>query len=256
MNIKSLFTVVTFSLLLAGSHGCTIIKKLSGSDIDAEQFAKAREAKISEIRLKNLERLTARLQSGNDIYNSDFNFALSRDLITKIVRQYENSSSWLDEDTPYRIKTVSVELNNGSAIASLAIQAYNKFYKVNVNLVMDCLISVEPSGSDLEIKIEPFNISPNVKAGWTPEIFEEIIGDIIKLNLADIGNKLPPLKIPLDIENNFEIKGDDIVVKDKINLLINNPSRTINFKLRLQDVLIFSEAVFLSLNIDKVGVSK
>jgi len=235
-------------------NGCFIAKKIAGADIDAEQFARAREAKMYEIRSVSSGNLARRIAKGDSFDNADITFYLSEDFLNKIAAGYNEASGWLDGSTPYLIKKVDIKLHNGSAIASVAMIAKNTKYNVDVFLTMDCILTFQAVGNDLALKMEPFNISPNVSTGALLSSAEEIIQNLIKINLANIGNSMPQIKIPMNIENKMYIPGSRTTIKDKVNLLVVSPQRELGYKLKITDILFFEKKTLVALNIEKVEV--
>lgn len=244
--MKLLVILSLSSLLLSG---CFVIKKIAGADIDQERFDKARQAKMYEIRSNHSLLLSKRLATNDPIENADLTFYLSEEFLNKVAKQYNNTSGWLDDATPYLIKEVDLKVHNGSSIVSLTLLANNRKYDVDVFLTLDCILSLELSVSDIVLNLEPFNISPDVSAKGILSSADEIIHNLIKINLANIGNSIPKLKIPINIENSISIPGSRTNIKDKVNLLIVNPNRTLNYKLQLKEILFFEKTAFVGLNL-------
>jgi hypothetical protein len=241
-------------ILLYNIEGCFILKKMTGSDIDPVQFQKAREAKMLEVKSQALTQLTNRLQQNNPIENSDITIYINQELLNKIAQQYVSATGWLDEATSYEIKSVNLILNSGSAIASLGLNAYNKTHNVRVDMTLDCIMTFEIVNNELTTKLEPFNISPSVTAGGILASADEIISNLIKINLANLNKNFPPLKIPINFANNVIISENKTDIRDKVNLSINSPKRSINYNFKIKEVLVFEGRLFISLNIENIEV--
>ncbi len=244
--LKILIILLISSTLL---NGCFVVKKIAGADIDQERFDRAREAKMYEIRSRFSSALAKRLAANDPIENADLTFYLSEEFLNKVAKQYNNTSGWLDESTPYLIKEVDLKVHNGSSIVSLTLLANSRKYNVDVFLTLDCILSLELNGSDIVLNLEPFNISPDVNAKGILSSADEIIHNLIKINLANIGNSIPKLKIPINIDNSITIPGSRTNIKDKFNLLIVNPNRTLNYKLKIKEILFFEKTAFVALNL-------
>lgn len=242
---------ITMPLMM---QSCFIVKKIAGADIDHEQFAKAREAKMHEIRLEAGNDILKRLNNGDPIENADISFYLSQNFLNKIAHQYDSSKGFLDQSTTYIIKSVSLSLKNGAAILSLNMTAHNSEHNVDVDIATDCLLSLKVSNNELVTQLEPFNIAPTTTSRGILASADELINNLIKINLANLGKTMPQIKIPLDITNNMTIAGTKTQIKDKINLIIKSPTRIIDYKLKLKEVLIFENKAFVALNIDKVEI--
>lgn len=257
INRTFILRSIYFVLVISGLYifqGCFLVRKIAGADIDSLQFERAREAKMYEIRLAALGNLNKRLTESKDLEDSDFSVYLSRDLLERIVRQYESSSGWLDASTSFTINEANLALKDGSAVVSLLLSAYNSSYNVSVDLKMDCILSITSKGNDLSAQIEPFNITPQVSAAGILSSAEDLIRDLIKINVANLGNQFPELKIPVSFSNTFKFESSRSEVRDKINLVVSQPQRNIQYQLILKDIFIFRDAVFVSMNIGKVDI--
>ncbi|MDQ1266139.1 MAG: hypothetical protein QG635_1291 [Bacteroidota bacterium] len=243
--------LVAVSLLTLAASGCSLVKKAAGADIDPIRFDKARQAKTLEVRRISAERLAARLANGSSIQDADMTFLLKDTFLNKIVRQYEGAQGWLDASTSYQVNKVLITLMYGSAIASVDMTAHSESYNVDVDMTLDCLLVLEQSGMELQIKLEPFNISPKVKAGILLSSAEEIISNLIKINVGGLSSNFPPLKVPVDFTNNFKVPESKAIIKDKVNLTLKSPERSISFTMKLKEILIFEGIVFVAMNIDR-----
>lgn len=234
--------------------GCGVVKWMTGTDLDTERFNNARMAKVYEKRADAAAKLSQRLKNNDPINNADLVVYLSPTLLTKLLKQYENSTGWLDPSTSYTIRQMSVELHQGSAIATALLDARHSGYSVDVKLNMDCLLTIENEGGKLVTKLEPFNISADVNAAGVLGAAEDIIKNMIKINLAEIGKQLPPNQIPLDFTNKFLVQATNITIKDKLNMLIASPGREIDYALKLKELLIFNNCAFVALNLNQINV--
>lgn len=247
---------VTIIIILASIilQSCGIIKKIAGADIDPLQFDKAREAKVLEVQFLAATTLAKRLNEGKPLDNADINFYLSESFLNKIAQQYDSTEGWLDPSTSYKILNSKISLYNGSAIATLTMFAHNTSYNVDVMLSMDCLVTFKMLKNELEMSLEPFNISPIADAKGLLGGTDEIIENLIKINLANLSKNFPPLKIPLSFNNDFLLAKASINIKDKINMNVSYNDYPIKFNLKLDEILIFKDKVFVAMSIDKVEV--
>lgn len=248
------FFILIFLFLSFGLNSCSLFKSFAGANINAEQFDKARQAKIYQIRSEKAKKLSDKLSQKEDFKNADIIVYLEKPLLVKIAKQYEGSKGWMDPQTNYTINSVNLELNNGSAIISFGLLAHNNKYNVDVNLLMDCLLTFELEKNDLVTNIEPFNIVPQAKAGLLLKSTEEIIENLVKINLGNLSKNFPPMKMPINFANNFNVAGTNTEIKDKVNMKIINPERKVNFSLKIKDILVFDTKVFVSMNIENLGV--
>jgi len=249
--LKKLFFLFIIISLMAG---CSIVEHIAGVGFDSEQFEKARESKILELQYRAAQKLEKRMQDNSQILQSDFNLILDDSFLNKLLDRYENASGLLDESTDYIIKDIKAELFNGSAIASVKLSAHNESHNVDVDLIMDCLILIEQEKQDLVLKIEPFNIAPTTVTKGLYFAVKETINKIIKLNLANLNKNLPPLKIPLNIQDKIIIPGTKSEIASKINLTINNPKRLIKYNLKIIDILFLEGQIIVGLELDKIEV--
>lgn len=241
-------------IIIFSFSGCFIVKKFAGADINALQFEKARESKMLEIRSSSALELAKRLSKNEPVDNADVTFYLGQSLLNKIAHQYDSTKGWLDQATSFIIKGVNLILNNGSAIASLDMIAHNEKHNVDVDLTMDCIMAIEMINNELVLKLEPFNIIPNVTAHGIIASAEEIISNLIKINLGDLSKNFPPLKIPVTFSNQLILQASQVNVQDKINLQIISPQTQIDYKLKLKEVLIFEGRAFVALNLENMEV--
>ncbi|MEI7907502.1 MAG: hypothetical protein WCI84_09140 [Bacteroidota bacterium] len=237
-------------------QGCFILRPFAGANIDIEQLQKAREAKVMEIRLEGAQRLSQRLASGDSVGNADLSFYFSETLLNKAASQLDSTSGWLDSLTSYFIKSIRVKLYNGSAIATISMGAYSHQYDVDVNLLMDCILTFKVDSGKFYAKLEPFNVVPNVKASGMIASLEGIIQDMVTMKLSTLSDNLPPIQFPVDFNNQLPVQGNSVQVRTGMNMNITTPPQTLNYSLVLKEVLIFKEKLFLALNVKKVVVAK
>lgn len=252
MRRKQLIFSLLLLLAALGSNGCVIIRTVAGANIDADQLAKAREAAMMEVRYKAALSLASRLESNDPITNADMTFYLSSKLAGEAAKQVIGSTGWIDESSSYTVTSVDVALHNGSAIASLGLDVRNASYNVNVQLVMDCIMSLGMERDELVATLEPFNIAPVVTAGGLLSGAEEIIRDVIKIKLARLRNDFPPVKFPVNFVNIVAMNGSETRLRGKANLLLRNPDRELQYTLSLKEVLFFENQVFVAMNVTKV----
>lgn len=258
-KMKIRYLIILTLSILAGEitlNSCSVVKTVAGANIDSLQFAKSREAKMLEYRLKSAEKLYARLKTNPTPDQYDLSIYLAPDFLKRILNQYNGSSGWLDQVTSYTIRSLDLKLNYGSANVALNLDAHNSTYNVDVKLTMDCLLYMETVNNQLVIRVEPYNISPAVNAGGLLGPTEEIIANLIKINMAEIGRQMPPLQVPVDFSNNIIVPANNINVKDKLNMFIQNPKTQIDFKLKLKEVFVLGNTVLVTMNFENIGVAK
>lgn len=234
--------------------GCFILHQIAGSNIDEEQFDKARQAKILDLQLKSALKLKDRLSSGEDIEKSDIFLVLEEKFINKILDQYNSSKGWLDKSTSYVINSVDLKIFCGSAVATVNMTAYNNIHNVDVDLNLDCLLTIEQSKKDLQLKLEPFNIAPKVTTRGIYSAAEDVIKNLVKINLGELGNSLPGLNIPVILDEKILLPGSKTDIKDKINFTIENPKRHISFKMKIKELLFIEGKALIALIIEKSEV--
>ena len=252
--MKKIIISVFILFFIISLGGCFLVKKLAGADIDNEQFDKAREAKVMSMRTQNLEILSKKLEKGSNSMNFDLVFNFSQDLLNRVIKQYDSTSGWFDNDTKYFIKSMNLKIENGSAIVSMGMLATSLKYNVDVDLITDCMLSFEINNNELALHLEPFNISPNVKAGGVLGSADELIKNLIKINLANLEKSLPQMKFPMEFNNKIILQKNNIEIKDKINMSINIPESLISYKVKLKDVLCLAGSVMVTMNIENVEV--
>lgn len=236
--------------------GCFILRPVAGANIDIEQLQKAREAKVLEVRLAGAERLSQRMAKGDSVGNADLTFYFSEALLNKASSQLDGATGWIDSLTSYNIHSIRVKLYNGSSIATVSLSAFNHEYDVDVNLLMDCVLSFKIDSGKFYATLEPFNVVPNVKAGGMIGQFDGIIQDIVTLKLSTLSDNLPPIQFPVDFNNQFPVQANSVQIRTGMNMNVSTPAHILKYSLALKEVLIFKEKLFLAMNVKKVGVGK
>ncbi|MDD8017118.1 MAG: hypothetical protein PHP42_01970 [Bacteroidota bacterium] len=252
--------VVCTSILF---DGCFIIRPVAGASFDREQIQKAREAKTLEIKLQSAQHLQQRLSNGVPFDNADISFYFNQEMLNKAASQLDSTTGWLDSLNSYFIRNIRVTLNNGSAIATMSLAVYNYEYDVNVNLLVDCLLSFKVDNNvasngqgKLYAQFEPFTIVPNVSAGGLLSTMENVISDIVELKLSEMSQLFPPIELPIDFSNQFPIQTNTVTVRTGINMDVTIPGQMIQYGLQLKEVLIFKNTMFVALNVTKVNVEE
>lgn len=241
-------TIVSLFVLSVIANGCFLI-----SNINQEEFDKSREAKTLEARAKSAERQKLSMDK-NTGSAYDFSIDLSYDFIKKFVKLYEGSKGWMDANTSYTVEKIDLSLENAAAIATLNIKAFNNQYGVDVFLKMDCMLTFEIQKNELYFKLEPFNISPDVKASGALSIMDKVIAELIKVNVGSMSEKFPPMKMPVDFKNQVKIPAVNMPIKDKINMLITSPERNMVYTLKIIDVYVFKNKASALLKLDDISV--
>ncbi len=242
---------ILIPLLLLSS--CTIVKKITGTDIDPVRFEKAREAKMLEIRSEFAGKMAKKIID-RTFDKSDITISISQSFINQIVKEYIGSTGQLDQNTSFVINNITPTLNYGSAIISIELEAFNSSHNVTVFLAMDCILAFATDKNEINIRFEPFNIAPVAVTKGLLSSASEIIENLIKINLADLSKKFPPITLPINFKNNFEIKETNTKISDKINLAIKVPERKINYTVSINDIFIFTDNILIALNIDEISV--
>ncbi|MDP1675528.1 MAG: hypothetical protein Q8L88_01590 [Bacteroidota bacterium] len=245
--------IINYSLLF---NGCFILRPVAGANVDFEQLQKAREAKVLDVRLAGAQRLSQRLANGDSVSNADLTFYFSEALLNKASSQLDGATGWIDSLTSYTIHNIRVKLYNGSSIATVSLSAFNHEYDVDVNLLMDCVLSFKIDSAKFYATLEPFNVVPNVKAGGMIGQFDGIIRDVVTLKLSTLSDNLPPIQFPVDFNNQFPVQANSVQIRAGLNMDISTPAHTLKYFLALKEVLIFKEKLFLAMNVKKVGVGK
>ncbi len=262
LRLRPFFWIFLLTLGTASS-GCFIIRSAAGASFDHEQIQKAREAKTLEIKLQSAQHLQQRLSSNIPFDNADISFYFNQEMLNKAASQLDSTAGWLDSLNSYLIRSIRVTLNNGSAIATLSLAVHNYEYDVNVNLLVDCLLSFKvennsaaPGQGKLYAQFEPFTIVPNVSAGGLLFTMENVIGDIVELKLSEMSELFPPIELPIDFSNQFLIQRNTVNVRTGINMDVVIPGQMIEYSLQLKEVLIFKNTMFVALNVTKVKVEE
>ncbi len=250
-KLKKQFILLLLLLAFIALSSCSIINSMMGVNFNNEDFALYREAKITSLRLSKTKELEKKLTNQT---KSDIEVILSYDMLKKVLSQYIGANGYLDEATSYTISDMKLTLHNGSGISSLYIKANNKAYGVDVDLIMDCLLSFELKDTVLLTSIEPFNISPIVKTGTLLSSTQDLIERLIKMNLATISDSYPPVTLPLTFKQSFILNKQKTEIRNTINMDISLNSSKVDYNIKLKDIFIFNNQVKLFIDIDNVEV--
>lgn len=238
-----IIVIIMNSLLFCS---CSLIKKAAGADFDVAAYQKAREARITEIKMRETTNLLKRIANNKPIGEADIALRLSGRLLNKIAGQYVGIKGWIDEDNSFVTDSIHLSLQNGYCIASLKLTATNHSYGVDARLVMDCLASLKYKGNELYLNIEPFNISPDVKTGFLLSGLKETIQNLLLLNLGEMGSKFKGLKIPMNIDNDIKIGKGSHKVTGIINAEINLPEIVLPLDLKLAEIIFLEGEAIVS----------
>lgn len=247
--------LVLFIVVVLGTFpGCMVVKKLVGADIDPEQYAAAREARMMEVRADNTAKLAQRLKKGPVEQRPDATMHLHESFLQDIARQYVGTRGRLDDATRYTVDSVQVRITEGSALATLALTAVNSRYDVTVQLAMDCILLLDLRDDTLRMRIEPFNIAPVVTAEGLLASADDLIRDLLKVELASLGSSYPPLTIPVNFSNAFTLKSSSLSVRQQINLDVDISERKVTWGIKLTELLFLNHSAWLTFSLDYVEV--
>ncbi|MCK9408580.1 MAG: hypothetical protein M0R68_05540 [Bacteroidetes bacterium] len=255
-SLRFLFAGIYFLSFGFIFQGCFILRPFTGADFDLAQLQRAREARVMQIRLSGAHSLADRMANGDSVGNADMSFYFSEVLLNKAASQLDSTTGWLDSLTSFNIRSIRIKLYNGSAIATISMAAYHHGYDVNVNLLMDCILTFGIDSGKFYATLEPFNVVPNVKASGMIASMEGIIGDILTMKLSTLSDNLPPIQFPVDFNNQFPVQASAVQVRTGLNMDISTPAQMLNYSLALKEVLIFKEKLFVAMNLKNVGVKK
>lgn len=235
---------------------CSIVRKFAGADIDPEEFALARKARMLEVQSTAFEKQLNYLSKGGVNQQADIVIKINESFLNKLASQYNNASGWLDNENSFTIQSTKIALSFGSATASISLLAHNHKYNVDVNLVSDCIVQLERNDTTiavnispvLKMKLVPYNIDVDVAAYGVVSYFKEIVKNLVKINLGNLEKSLPPIQIPLEFENKINIPQVDFLNKEKVNLQFTSKSREISLNAQIKEILIFDGFALISAN--------
>jgi len=233
-------------------QGCALVRSIAGGNIDRERYAKAREAAMLETRYIAALRLADRLQRDVSPHDADATITLSERFIDESMQQLRGRSGWLDRGTPYVIDSIQTVLYHGSAIASMQLSVRAEAHKVDVHLIMDCLLAFTPEENALRIEMEPFNVFPAVQASGLLSIAEDIIEDVIRVKLGSLKEQFPPMLLPMTFTDVMPIEGVRSEIRGKVHLVLDSPRRLLGYSLDIRDVLIFDDRLMLTVALRNV----
>jgi hypothetical protein len=142
---------------------------------------------------------------------------------------------------------VDLKLFNGCAIATMIINARLDTYNVEFDVSLDCLVAMKQEENEIRAVMEPFNIAPTVYSNRMIFSNDELISNLVKLNMAQLGKMFPPLKIPIKFDNQINISPHTFKSTEKVNIQLDSPGYMIGLDLGLKEILIFEKRVLVSL---------
>ncbi len=229
------------------------MKSLAGANVDPEQFALARQARMMEVQARNAERLVTK--SRNESRSTTEGTLLLREsFLATMAQQYVGARGRLDDATTYVVDSVRVSVLDGSSLATLILTAVNTRYDVTVRLAMDCILSFDIARDTLSLSIEPFNITPIVEAGGVLSVADELIRDILKVKLARMSEEYPPLMMPVRFSNSMVVPASSVPVRQKINLEVDSSERRLSWDLRITDITFYRGIAVITFSFDSLEV--
>lgn len=248
--------IFSFVSVLISCFSCSLIKAAAGADFDTAAYQKAREARITEIKMRETSGLLKRAAKAKLFEDAEIVVKIGSNLLNKIAGRFVGVEGWLDEDNSFITDSIFIELKNGYGIASLKLRAKNHNYGIDVMLIMDCLAVLKYKENELYLGIEPFNISPVVETGFLLSGLRETIRNLLLLNLGELGNKFKGIKIPLNIDNSFLVKGSEHIISGKVNAAIALPDIAVALNLKLSEVIFLEEGVVVTFDIAEGKANK
>lgn len=248
---KTLLLSLPFVLMLAG---CFAVRPLTGTDVDLNQLALAREAAVMNVRYDAAKDLSLRLADRRSADAADMTLSLSEAVLNKAAVQLDSTSGWLDPVTKYRILHTSIAVHNGSAIATLSLSAHNDEHNVDVDMVLDCLVTLRIEKTMLKAHLEPFHIAPEVSAHGLKKLASGLIRDLISIRLSAIAGTLPSIDIPIELHNQVTLPGNDVVIRNGMQMGIHTGERTLSYDMTITDVRFYEKNVFIAFALSKIGV--
>lgn len=245
-------TLLLCVLLGAALQGCSLVRSITGSNVDHERYARAREAASLELRHRGALQLADRLTRGRDPFDADLVLQLRENVILRMLQTLRGRVGWIDRETRYRVDSLVGDLHPGSAFVALHLLVHNEGYGVDVHLVMDCEIALLPSGDHLVVEFEPYNVSPDVAAGGVLSVANRLIEDVIRVKLGTLRDQFPPLKLPLRIDDAVSLDGSRTTIRGTPNLEIIAPRRLIRYRMRVADVLLFDRHAIVAVDLEEV----
>ncbi len=227
---------------------------MAGADVDLEQLSKAREAAVMKVRYDAAQDLLLKLGDQHNVDSGDMSLSLTEAALNKAAVQLDSASGWLDSVTTYSIHHTSIAVYNGSAIATIALSAHSSEHNVDVDMLLDCLVTLRIEKAVLKARLEPFNIAPEVTAHGLKKIVSGIIRDVISIRLSSIAAALPAIEFPIELRNHLTIPGNDMHVHHGLNMSIHIPERTLSYDMTIKDVRFLEKNIFISFALSKIGV--
>ncbi len=234
--------------------GCFAVRPIAGVDVDLERLAKAREATVMSVRHEAVRELAVRLGDLRRIDAADMSLSITEAALNKAAVQLDSASGWLDSLTTYRIRHTAMAVHNGSAIATITLAAHSMEHDIDVDMVMDCLVTLRIENGVLKAHLEPFNIAPEVTARGFKKLASGIIRDLISIRMSTMAESLPAIEMPIDLHNHMTLEGRDVSVRNGLNTDVHIGERRLSYDMVIRDVLCFERSIYISFALTKIGV--
>lgn len=254
MKSRSVLPVLLASVLLPLLAGCSLVGSIAGGNVDRERYALAREAAALDVRHRGALQLSERLLRDPDPSDADLVLQLEEDFVLRMLGRLQGRRGWLDAETPYVIDSIRGDLHHGSALVTLHLRVRSDAHGVDVHLIMDTQLALLPDGDALRVEFEPYQVTPDVRAGGLLSAAEDLIADVIRVRLGTLREQFPPLRLPLGIDQQLAVDGSTSRVRGTPNLDVQVPRRLVSYTLQLRDVLIFDRHVLVSADLRSVRV--
>lgn len=259
--MKKVFALIFFPFVI---NACSIVNKFLGADVDPEQLDLARKARMLEVQSTAIENQLKYIARSNNILKSDFVFKINESLLNKLAEQYVGVGGWLDTENSFIIQSTKISLKFGSASGSISLIAHNHKHNVDVHLVSDCIVELQESNSvdksnsfpKVRMKLIPYNINVVVLSTGIFAYFKEIVENLVKINLVNLENNLPPIEIPLEFNSNVEIPGINYINKVKVNFILFTDKQRIVINIKVKDILIFDGFAVITANLSRFDLGR
>ncbi len=253
--MRSAAVLVACCLIVAGAFGCALVREIAGVEFDKEAFDLARQAKVLELHAERLARQAKTLANNDILEKTDFLFLISEDGVQAFADRLDSITDTLDDQTSYTIRHVRVSLQDGAAFATIDAHVNARGYGVGIDVVMDAILvfTLREQGV-VEGRFELFNISPKITKEGIFLGNEELLENILRRELAEIGRKLPVFQVPVTMPGIVPIKGTRVEVITRPRFVLTSPNRLARYRLRLVHSLFFDGKALLAFSLEEITV--
>ena len=244
------FLSVSSVFLACVLTSCSLVRIATGNEFDLVQFEKARFVKMLEMKLEGEKKLAQRLHSSEPIDNADVVIFLNEKFISETFKQFDSLSFFIDSGTEVQILSSEIHLYPGSSVATFNASIRSLVYPMATTIRIDCMLNfILADSGRVQGNLQTFAIAPAVETSGIFTGSEDLIQRILTKKLAEIDEKLPHIKIPVDLKQVIWLDRAHGNSRGKIDINVESQRLRVENKYQLKEILILPPNVLIAINL-------